>query len=223
MINTQNSAQGINLRTVSELNAKTAGKGLGQEAFLKLMTTQLQNQDPTKPMDNNNFLAQLAQFSTVRGISDLNKNFDSLSKSLVSNQALQAANLVGHQVLASTGVAPLHSGGNIHGKVDLPSASSNVVVNIYDQAGQVVRKLELGAQPSGLVDFKWDGLKNDGKFADPGSYFISAEAGINGKFESVNTLLASEVNSVTLSNSGGLLLNLDGVGPPDFKEVRQIL
>ncbi len=223
MIDTQNGTQGIDLRTVNELNAKTAKKGIGQEEFLKLMTTQLQNQDPFKPMESGAFLTQIAQFSTVEGIGNLNKGFSELSQSLVSNQALQATSLVGRQVLAPTGVAALGQGGTISGSVELPAASGDVVVNVYDQAGQVVRRLELGAQPSGSVAFKWDGLKNDGTFAEPGSYFVSSEASIDGKNEAVETLLVSDVRSVTLSNSGGLLLDLDGVGALDFKEVRQIL
>ena len=223
MIDTQNSTQGIDFRTVQDLNAKTSDKALGQQDFLKLMTTQLQNQDPFKPMENGDFLSQIAQFSAVEGIGDLNEGFSQLSESLVSNQALQATNLVGRQVLAPTGVAALAEGGTIRGNVELPAASGEVVVNVYDQAGQVVRRLELGAQTSGAVSFQWDGLKNDGTFAEPGAYFVSAEASIDGNYEAVETLLVSEVRSVTLSNSGGLLLDLDGIGALDFKEVRQIL
>jgi len=223
MIETQNGLSGAEFRTVQDLNAKSSRKELGQEQFLELMTTQLQNQDPFKPMESGDFLSQIAQFSTVEGIGDLNDAFSGLSQSLVSNQALQATNLVGRQVLAPTGVAALSQGGSIRGNVELPAASGEVVVNVYDQAGQVVRRLELGSQAAGPVSFQWDGLKNDGQFASPGNYFISAEASIDGQFEAVETLLASEVRSVTLSNSGGLLLDLDGIGSLDFSEVRQIL
>lgn len=223
MIDTQNGLSGAEFRTVQDLNAGSSRKELGQEQFLELMTAQLQNQDPFKPMESGDFLSQIAQFSTVEGIGDLNDAFSGLSQSLVSNQALQATNLVGRDVLAPTGVAALSQGGNIRGNVELPAASGEVVVNVYDQAGQVVRRLELGSQAAGPVAFQWDGLKNDGQFASPGSYFISAEASIDGQFESVETLLASEVRSVTLSNSGGLLLDLDGIGSLDFSEVRQIL
>jgi flagellar basal-body rod modification protein FlgD len=223
MIETQNGLSGAEFRTVQDLKAEGSRKEMGQEQFLELMTAQLQNQDPFKPMESGDFLSQIAQFSTVEGIGDLNDSFSGLSQSLVSNQALQATNLVGRQVLAPTGVAALSQGGNIRGNVELPAASGEVVVNVYDQAGQVVRRLELGSQAAGPVAFQWDGLKNDGQFASPGSYFISAEASIDGQFESVETLLASEVRSVTLSNSGGLLLDLDGIGSLDFSEVRQIL
>lgn len=223
MIETQNGLSGAEFRTVQDLKAEGSRKEMGQEQFLELMTAQLQNQDPFKPMESGDFLSQIAQFSTVEGIGDLNDSFSGLSQSLVSNQALQATNLVGRQVLAPTGVAALSQGGNIRGNVELPAASGEVVVNVYDQAGVVVRRLELGSQAAGPVAFQWDGLKNDGQFASPGSYFISAEASIDGQFESVETLLASEVRSVTLSNSGGLLLDLDGIGSLDFSEVRQIL
>lgn len=223
MIDSLNGPGGVEFRTVQDLNVESGRKELGQADFLKLMTTQLQNQDPLKPMENGDFLAQIAQFSAVEGIETLNENFSALSDSLVSNQALQATNIVGRTVLAPTGVAALAQGGSIRGTVELPAASGEVVVNVYDQAGQVVRRLELGSQASGSTQFQWDGLKNDGSFATPGNYFISAEAGIDGKFESVETLLASEVRSVTLSNSGGLLLDLDGIGSLDFGEVRQIL
>jgi flagellar basal-body rod modification protein FlgD len=222
MIDT-NGVGGVEFRTIQDLNAESSRKELGQEDFLELMTAQLKNQDPLKPMENGDFLAQIAQFSAVEGISDLNESFTGLSESLVSNQALQATNLVGRRVLAPTGVAALAQGGSVRGTVELPAASGEVIVNVYDQAGQVVRRLELGTQAAGSADFQWDGLKNDGTFAVPGNYFISAEANIDDQFESVETLLASEVRSVTLSNSGGLLLDLDGIGSLDFSEVRQIL
>ena len=223
MIDSQNGIGGVEFRTLRDLNAESSRKELGQEDFLELMTTQLKNQDPLKPMENGDFLAQIAQFSAVEGISDLNENFTGLSDSLVSNQALQATNLVGRRVLAPTGVAALAQGGSIRGTVELPAASGEVIVNVYDQGGQVIRRLELGTQAAGSADFQWDGLKNDGSFAAPGNYFISTEASVDGQFESVETLLTSDVRSVTLSNSGGLLLELDGIGSLDFSEVRQIL
>ena len=223
MIDSQNGLGGVEFRTLQDISAESSRKELGQEEFLELMTTQLQNQDPLKPMENGDFLAQIAQFSTVEGIGDLNENFSALSESLVSSQALQATNLVGRRVLAPTGVASLAQGGSIRGSLELPAASGEVVVNVYDQSGQVIRRLEMGSQAAGSADFQWDGLKNDGTFAAPGNYFISAEANIDDQFESVETLLASEVRSVTLSNSGGLLLDLDGIGSLDFSEVRQIL
>jgi flagellar basal-body rod modification protein FlgD len=223
MINTDNGLQGFEFRKVQDLTAEKSRKELGQEEFLELMTAQLQNQDPTKPMESAEFLTQIAQFSTVEGVGDLNEAFAKLSDSLVSNQALQAANLVGRRVLAPTGLAALTEGGSLSGAVDLPAASNDVAVSVYDQSGQLVRRLELGSQAAGSVSFQWDGLRDDGQYAPPGTYFVNAEASVDGRTEAVDTLLASEVRSVTLSNSGGLLLDLEGVGSLDFSEVQQIL
>ncbi|HHO68845.1 MAG TPA: flagellar hook assembly protein FlgD [Gammaproteobacteria bacterium] len=223
MIDTGNTLQGPSFRSIQELNKEDTRKELGQEDFLKLMTTQLQNQDPMKPMENGDFLSQIAQFSTVTGIGDLQKSFESLSESLVSNQALQAATLVGRKVLAPTGTAALAQGGSIQGSVELPSASSSVVVNIYDGAGQVIRRLDLGSQAAGPVSFQWDGLMDDGQYAPPGNYLVGAEAGFDGRTEAIETLIASEVRSVTVGNGGGLLLDLAGSGPLEFSQVRQIL
>jgi len=223
MINTENGLQGFEFRSVQDLSVEKSRKELGQEEFLELMTAQLQNQDPMKPMESGEFLTQIAQFSTVEGVGDLNEAFGKLSESLVSNQALQAANLVGRSVLAPTGLAALREGGTISGTVELPAASNDVAVNVYDQAGQLVRRVELGSQAAGSVSFQWDGLKDDGQFASPGTYFVNAEASVDGRTEAVDTLLESQVRSVTLSNSGGLLLDLEGVGSLDFSEVQQIL
>ncbi len=223
MIDTQNGTQGIDFRTVQDLNKGKGKKQLGQAEFLKLMTTQLQNQDPLKPQDSAAFLNQIAQFSTVDGISKLNDGFKQLSASLVSNQALQASSLIGHSVLAPTGVAALEPGGAIQGSAVLPAASGDVKVSVFDQAGQLVRRIDLGSQAAGNVDFKWDGRRNDGTYATPGNYFVKTDASVDGRNEAVDTLLVSKVRSVTLSNSGGLLLDLNGIGSLDFKEVRQIL
>lgn len=223
MIDTQNQTQALDLRTVQEISAKTGKKELGQAEFLELMTTQLQNQDPMKPMESGDFLTQISQFSTVEGIGELNEKFAQLSQSLVSNQALQAANLVGREVLAPTGLAELKEGGSVRGSIEVPAASTDVNVTVYDAAGQLIRRMELGPQPAGPVAFQWDGLGDNGQYAAPSTYFISAEATYDGATEAVETLLASEVRSVTLSNSGGLLLDLNGVGSLDFSEVRQIL
>jgi len=223
MIDSQNGIQGVEFRSVQDLNKESSRKDLGQEQFLELMTAQLQNQDPFKPMESGDFLTQIAQFSAVEGIGDLNDGFKELSASLVSNQALQASSLIGRSVLAPSGVAALPGGGSIRGSVQLPAASGEVTVSVYDQAGQLVRRMDLGSQAGGDVEFTWDGLRDDGQYAAPGNYFVNAEASIDGRTEAVDTLLASEVKSVTLSNSGGLLLDLNGIGSLDFSEVRQIL
>ena len=92
---------------------------LGQEDFMTLMIAQFRNQDPFEPLDNGDFLGQLAQFGTVSGIDELNSSFSGLQNSIQSEQALQAANLVGHAVLAETETGFLPPGGSLYGAIDL--------------------------------------------------------------------------------------------------------
>lgn len=217
------SLSSLGLRSSTDSQASVDKSELGQDAFMELMVAQLRNQDPMKPMENGEFLSQIAQFSQVTGIQDLQKSFDSLSASLVSNQALQAANLVGRDVLAPTGLGVLDVGQPIRGSVELPSASPKVTVNIYDSSGQVVRRMELGSQAAGDAQYQWDGLRDDGTYAPPGNYLISAQAEFNGRDEAVEALVVNRVNGVTLGNAGSLLLDLAGVGPVDFTQVKQIL
>lgn len=218
------SLAGLGLRTTQELQqAQNKTSDLGQEDFLELMVAQLRNQDPFEPMENGAFLTQIAQFGTVTGIDELKTSIESLGDSLVSNQALQASNLVGRSVLASTGTGELSAGGSIRGQLDLPAAAPDVAVTIYNSAGQQVRRLELGGQAAGPVNFQWDGLADNGEFAPPGTYFFSAEANLDGRNEAVEAYVANEVRGVTLDPGGRLVLELAGGDSMDFSDVKQIL
>ena len=114
---------------------------LGQEEFLQLMLTQLENQDPFKPMESGEFLGQLAQFGTVTGLGELQQSFESLSGSLISDQALQAASLVGRSVTIESGEGVLQPDAALTGAVELPTGSSSVSVQVMDAAGQITRCL----------------------------------------------------------------------------------
>lgn len=196
---------------------------VSQETFLKLMVTQLKNQDPFKPMENGEFLGQIAQFSTVTGINQLNDNFSQLAASLSSNQALQAGALVDRQVLAPLGYGVLPLGGSLKGAVDVPVSADNVRVRVTDARGALVRELNLGYQPDGLAAFSWDGLTERGQYAPPGVYQIQAEAKFGNEREALQTLITARVDSVSLGSEGrGLTLNLEGLGPVSFNDVKQI-
>ncbi|MEE9342586.1 MAG: flagellar hook assembly protein FlgD [Gammaproteobacteria bacterium] len=209
-------------RGISDIAAKDDRSELGQDDFMELMTAQLQNQDPMKPMENGDFLAQIAQFSTVNGITELQQSFNKLSDSLVSSQSLQASNLVGRNVLAPTSIVNLEQAGSVEGKIELPAASNQVAVNVINQSGETIRRLELGPQASGPVSFKWDGLQDNGEFANKGKYFVFAEGAFNGGNEALETLVETEVENVTLNKSGGLTLGLKGLGEIDFSQIKQI-
>lgn len=197
---------------------------LGQEDFLKLMITQFQNQDPFSPMENGDFLGQLAQFGTVNGIEQLNHSFSSLQDSIQSDQALQAANLVGRSVLARNDLGHLTEDGTVRGAVELNASASDIEVEISDASGQLVRRLNLGEQPPGLVRFEWDGSSQTGERLDPGHYQVSTRVIQGGYIESAQTLLVSEIQSVTLGGlSGGLALNMEGGDVLSLNQVHRIL
>jgi flagellar basal-body rod modification protein FlgD len=201
---------------------RVASDKLGQEQFLELMIAQLKNQDPMKPMQNGEFLSQMAQFGTVSGIQDLQKSFSGLASSLQSNQALMASSLVGRAVLAPGDSATLASGGNLLAAVDLPRSAPNVMVDITDSSGQLVRRLELGAQDAGSTRFGWDGLSSAGTPAPAGRYKMTAQVQGGTERYAVNTLIEARVDSVTLGGANGLVLNLAGIGPVNLADVRQI-
>ena len=203
-------------------SAAATSPQLGQEQFLSLMVAQLKNQDPMQPMQNGEFLGQMAQFGTVSGIQDLQKSFGSLASALQANQALMASSLVGRTVLAPGNAGYLPAGGQVAGAVDLPTATQDVVVNITDSSGQLVQRLDLGAQSGGTVRFAWDGKTAAGTPALPGVYKVSAQA-LNGTQQyAPSTLMEARVDSVSLGGSNGLTLNLAGLGAVNLSDVKQI-
>jgi flagellar basal-body rod modification protein FlgD len=197
---------------------------LGGTNFLTLMLAQLKNQDPTSPVDSNQFLNQLASLSTVQGITQLNTSFGALSTSLVSSQALQASSLLGHQALVSSTTANLTANGSVSGAIDVPQTTSQAVVNISDSSGALVRQINLGAQSTGLANFSWDGKQQDGSQAPAGQYTLSAQfAGATSGATAAGTYVNGIVQSVTMgAGQAGLTLNVSGLGSVPFSGVKQI-
>jgi flagellar basal-body rod modification protein FlgD len=208
----------------SSASGAAAGATLGGTNFLTLMLAQLKNQDPTSPVDSNQFLNQLASLSTVQGITQLNTSFGSLSTSLVSSQALQASSLLGHQALVSSKTANLTANGSVSGAVDVPQTTSQAVVNISDSSGALVRQINLGAQSTGLANFSWDGKLQDGSQAAAGQYTLSAQfAGATSGATAAGTYVNGVVQSVTMgAGQTGLTLNVSGLGSVPFSGVKQI-
>jgi flagellar basal-body rod modification protein FlgD len=210
--------------TSSSTSSSANGVTLGGTDFLTLMLAQLQNQDPTSPVDSNEFLSQLASLSEVQGINQLNTSFSALSSSLVSSQALQASSLLGHQAMVTSSTATLSAAGaTINGAVSVPQTSSSVVLNITNSAGVLVNSINLGAQSAGLADFTWNGQTSGGSAAPAGTYTLSAQvSGVTGG-TGVSTLVSGTVDSVTMgSGTTGLTLNIAGLGSVPFSSVQQI-
>lgn len=213
---------GVSSSNLQKRSAKS--DKLGQEEFLELMLAQLRNQNPLKPMENGEFLGQMAQFGTVSGIQDLQASFNQLADALQSNQALQASALVGRSVLTPGGRGVLEQGGEVAGVVDLPASTTALTINVKDNTGQLVRRLEMGPQAAGTVQFKWDGMTDDGQAAPPGVYQVSADAVLDGTVTAVETRVAAKVESVSIGRGGqGVVLNVAGLGAVPLSEITQIM
>jgi flagellar basal-body rod modification protein FlgD len=188
------------------------------------MLAQLQNQDPTSPVDSNTFLTQLAQLSEVQGITSLNSNFSTLSSSLTSNQAMQASSLLGHQALVNSSTATIAAGAAVTGAVNVPQTTSQVTLSITNSSGAVVSQINLGAQPAGLANFSWNGTMGNGSQAPAGTYTLSATyAGATSGGAAATTLVNGTVESVSMgAGSTGMTLNVAGVGSVPFSSLQQI-
>lgn len=159
--------------TASSALAKSST--LGMNDFLKLMTTQLQTQDPFNPMDNSQMAAQLAQFSSVAGISEMNASLKGLAGDMAGSRVRDAAGWIGRNALVPGANLGQLADGSYAGEVTLPAAAANVTVNLVDGSGRVVHTAALGAQPAGTVPVQWDGRDPDGApVAGPLKLVVSA-------------------------------------------------
>ncbi len=221
-INSIETFQKLGLATSAD-KVKPKKQELGQDDFLRLMTAQLTNQDPNKPMENGNFLAQMAQFSSVEGIGRLNDSFSEFANSVTSGQALQAASLVGQSVMIPSDKGVISITKSLSGEVVLNDRTDNLRINISNSNGELVKTLNLGQQTEGQVNFEWDGLLNDGSYVDAGVYNITAEAMVNGENTVLQTYVNADVNSVSLGGSNkGITLDVASLGTVNFNEVKKI-
>lgn len=196
-------------------------KELGKNEFLNLLVAQLNNQNPLEPQGNGEFIAQLAQFSQVEGIENLNKSMGSLLSTYQSSQALQASSLVGRKVIVPSDKAVVDTSESFKASAVLPVSSSNVYVNVYDNSGALVSRINLGQQEAGNVSFIWDGKNSNGELMAPGTYKFEAQATYGDEAKGLYTLLPANVDSVTLGGDE-LLLNLAGLGSVPLSSVQVI-
>ena len=151
---------GINTNKTAE--QRGSSDKLGQDDFLQLMTAQLQNQDPFAPMENGDFIAQMAQFSTVSGIEEINQNLSALSTDMKQARIATASTLLGHSVLVPGSIARPDTNGEIHGVFELPQAASATRVSYTDAStGEMLHSEDLGPQGTGLVGFNWTEIPVD--------------------------------------------------------------
>ncbi len=195
---------------------------LGLEDFMNLLITELTHQDPTKPMENTELATQISQFATVSGIDDLNTSFDDFAGTMLADQSIKAAGLVGREVMIESYLGVLPSGGSLTGGIYLPAAGSNVTVQISDKSGALVREITLGQQPEGIAQFSWDGTTDGGDYADPGQYTLTATASIDDADQGLSTMVYADVESVSIGGSNGVLVNLEGLGLVSMDDILEI-
>jgi len=213
------------LAAQTQANANAAKKNatdLGIDDFLALMTAQLKNQDPMKPLDSTEFVAQLAQFGTVSGVQNMQTSLTDLANSLRSSQVLQGTSLVGHDVLAPTESVALSAGGTVAGEVTIPTGTSTVKFTVKDESGQIVRHIDVGSA-AGTRGFTWDGLDDRGVAVPAGSYTLEAVATVGDTSGAIDVLVSDRVSSVTIDASGGLTLNTAALGSLALADVRRVM
>ncbi|HKE93657.1 MAG TPA: flagellar hook assembly protein FlgD [Povalibacter sp.] len=209
---------------VAASQTKKSAGNLGIEDFLTLMTTQLKNQDPMKPLEGTEFVAQLAQFGSVSGIQSMQKSIESLASSLRSTQVLNGTTLVGHDVLAQADSFSLTSGVGVAGEVDVPAGAQSLQIRITDSTGALVREITTTTPTSGTNAFAWDGKRADGTLAQSGDYDIEAIARAGSASESLQVLMSGRVSSVTIDSTGtGLTLNTGALGAIAMNNVRRVM
>ena len=209
----------LGINSSEKSNVPKAKDQLGQEDFLKLMTTQLQNQDPFAPMENGEFIAQMAQFSTVTGITSMDESLKNVAAKLGETRIATAANMLGHSVLVPGKIARADDDGSVNGVIDLPSASTNVNVVFKSQNGEIIDTINLGNQSSGLVGFAWHGapkvmIEND----EP--IFVEAYANSGKGMEGVSSSIFAEVLSSSAGDGdSGVMLDVRDYGTISANEV----
>ena len=188
---------------------------LGQSDFLKLMTTQLQNQDPFAPMENAEFIAQMAQFSTVTGITEMGSTLSGIADQLGEFRIATAANLLGSSVMIPGNYARADESGEIHGMLDLPSASGATSLTFSNTAGDILHTMQLGPQSSGLVGFAWEDVPQS--VLDSGDAVrIDAYADMGKGMESLTPSVFAEILAASTGDAvNGVMLDVR-----DYGEVR---
>lgn len=171
---------------------------LGRDAFLTLLTTQLTNQNPLDPMDNEAFVAQLAQFSSVEGIKGMQASLETIVGGMREEQMLTGASLVGKKVAVEGGFFTGGNGARSSGSIDLPNGAQSVILSVYDSAsGELVFRETQGAQLPGRLNLNWNGYNRNGEIAPNGNYVMSASVVRNGKLEATPVTTMAEVKSVS--------------------------
>jgi len=204
----------INTSTKGQSSSTTAIKGLSQDDFLKLLLTQLQAQDPLKPLDNQEFAAQLATFNSLDQLININKKLDTTQGQQLRLSQLEATALIGKDVQAKGDSVSITATGSTALNYTLDANASRVVMNIKDSDGNLLRALDAGSQKTGQQSVSWDGKDTNGTRVAPGRYTFTVAAVDNGGNKvGTTTFLQGLVTGVNMAGSEPQL-EINGVEIP---------
>ncbi|MCO4088185.1 MAG: hypothetical protein HEQ17_04265 [Limnohabitans sp.] len=196
---------------VKDKDKSKTSEDMGKQDFLTLFTAQLQNQNPLEPVKNEAFVAQLAQFSQLEALTNMQTSLDSFVTAMSSERMLGSAALIGKKVAVSDSPTQLISGGSIDGSIDLPQGASGIQVNVHDSQGRWVQELISGPQLPGTMPISWNGKDAADNPAPSGLYRLSATAVVNGQTTTVPVSTLSTVRAIA-SNPGDGSLSVEVEG-----------
>ena len=206
--------------------AKSASSSatMGQSAFLKLFTTQLTNQDPTDPVKNEAFVAQLAQFSQLEATTAMKTSMESMVSTMSGDRMLGAASLIGKTVSVPDGPVTVTDTTVSQGVINLPSGADGIRLQVFNDKGVLVRSQIIGAQPVGDFTLAWDGMTDGGATAPNGTYRYVATVNSAGKTTTptVNTFATVRSVASSATGDGTLLLEVDGGKTVNLADVKRV-
>lgn len=206
---------------LSSTETAPAKDAMDKDAFLRLLVTQLKNQDPLKPADNTEFVAQLAQFSSLEGITNLNTSMEEIAKSVTSMQDLSSTALVGRYVKTGGNVFELAEGKPAEYGYALEDDASNVKITISDAMGRIVRNMDAGPMGEGGHRIDWDGKDNNGAPVGEGLYSFKVSAiAQDKKTVTAEPYTIGLISSVSLAGgAAGLNVNGQTISKDMIKEI----
>ena len=226
-IDTSSSINGI--MTTAQYNAQKAATpqstSMGQSEFLTLFTTQLKNQDPTDPVKNEAFVAQLAQFSQLEATTSMKTSMNSLVSSMSNDRMLGAASLMGKQVAVPDGPVEVTATTVAQGTINVPTGADGIQLQVFDSNGILVRTQIMGAQKPGDVTLAWDGMTDGGQPAANGTYRYVATVNSQGVMSkpTVNTYATVTGVSSAGTSDGTMLLEVAGGKTVNLADVKRIV
>lgn len=210
--------------TTNQANSNSLGSSaMDQSDFLTLMTAQMKNQDPFEPVDNTQMVAQMAQFSSLAGISEMNTTLQAIAAKLNATSTTDLVSWVGRTVLTEGNVAYPRTDGSLGGMIELGADAAEVNVVIEGPNGEILKSVSLGAAPAGRTEFEWDGTTDTGEPAGDGPFTIRVAArSANGDAVAAQPLVWAPVTAVAMGSDGNPVLTLPGIGQVSTTAIRQI-